>query len=185
MGTTDEIWETALSVNLTGPWRTASGDSAHDRTGWRFDHLHDIGCQQDHVLRVGPLHSVQVRVDRPDADPLRGADALLDPGQRHRPSAVDTPLGFNEHNVELFTGRPGATKADALPIFESLNLLPVGLLEPQDISYAALFLASDESRYVTGVEIWVDAGTANQPPGVPPIAYAEIAELRQALAAQG
>jgi hypothetical protein len=53
------------------------------------------------------------------------------------------------------------------------------LLEPRDISNAALFLASDEARYVTGVELSVDAGTAIQPPGVPPTTSAELAFLRQ------
>ena len=30
--------------------------------------------------------------------------------------------------------------------------------EPQDIAYAAVWLASDEARYVTGADIPVDAG---------------------------
>ncbi len=30
--------------------------------------------------------------------------------------------------------------------------------EPEDVAYAALFLASDESRFVTGAEQWVDGG---------------------------
>jgi NAD(P)-dependent dehydrogenase (short-subunit alcohol dehydrogenase family) len=43
--------------------------------------------------------------------------------------------------------------ADALT-----NLLPVGIVEPVDISNAILFLVSDEARYVTGVTFPVDAG---------------------------
>ena len=32
------------------------------------------------------------------------------------------------------------------------------MVEPRDISNAVLWLASDEARYVTGVELTVDAG---------------------------
>jgi NAD(P)-dependent dehydrogenase (short-subunit alcohol dehydrogenase family) len=42
------------------------------------------------------------------------------------------------------------------PIF--WNALPVKFVEPQDISNAVLYLASDESRYVTGLSLTVDAG---------------------------
>jgi NAD(P)-dependent dehydrogenase (short-subunit alcohol dehydrogenase family) len=38
------------------------------------------------------------------------------------------------------------------------DALPVESLEPRDISNAVLFLASDEARYVTGLEFTVDAG---------------------------
>jgi NAD(P)-dependent dehydrogenase (short-subunit alcohol dehydrogenase family) len=38
------------------------------------------------------------------------------------------------------------------------NLLPVEVLEPSDISDTVVFLASDASRYITGVTLPVDAG---------------------------
>jgi NAD(P)-dependent dehydrogenase (short-subunit alcohol dehydrogenase family) len=38
------------------------------------------------------------------------------------------------------------------------NSLPVDLVRSDDISDAVLFLASDESRYVTGLTMTVDAG---------------------------
>jgi NAD(P)-dependent dehydrogenase (short-subunit alcohol dehydrogenase family) len=34
----------------------------------------------------------------------------------------------------------------------------VELVEPEDISNAVLWLASDDAKYVTGVELSVDAG---------------------------
>ena len=40
-----------------------------------------------------------------------------------------------------------------------MNSLPVELVEPEDISNAVLFLASDEARYVTGLTMTVDAGS--------------------------
>jgi (+)-trans-carveol dehydrogenase len=48
--------------------------------------------------------------------------------------------------------------ADAAPVFEFTNSLPVPWVEPIDVSNSVLFLASDESRYVTGTELKVDAG---------------------------
>jgi NAD(P)-dependent dehydrogenase (short-subunit alcohol dehydrogenase family) len=43
-------------------------------------------------------------------------------------------------------------------LFQSLHTIPIPWVEPIDISNAVLFLASDESRYVTGLNLWVDAG---------------------------
>jgi NAD(P)-dependent dehydrogenase (short-subunit alcohol dehydrogenase family) len=37
-------------------------------------------------------------------------------------------------------------------------MLPLSWLEPIDVSNAVLFLASEESRYITGVALPVDAG---------------------------
>jgi NAD(P)-dependent dehydrogenase (short-subunit alcohol dehydrogenase family) len=39
------------------------------------------------------------------------------------------------------------------------HTLPVPWVEAVDISNAVLFLASDESRYITGVSLPVDAGS--------------------------
>jgi len=50
------------------------------------------------------------------------------------------------------------TQEQAAPAFQTLNALPVPWVEPIDISNALLFLASDEARYVTGLELKIDAG---------------------------
>lgn len=37
--------------------------------------------------------------------------------------------------------------------------IPMGVVgDPMDIAHASLFLASDEARYITGAELWVDGG---------------------------
>jgi NAD(P)-dependent dehydrogenase (short-subunit alcohol dehydrogenase family) len=36
--------------------------------------------------------------------------------------------------------------------------MPIGYVEPVDISNAVLYLASEEARYVTGLQLKVDAG---------------------------
>jgi NAD(P)-dependent dehydrogenase (short-subunit alcohol dehydrogenase family) len=42
------------------------------------------------------------------------------------------------------------------PVF--MNTMPVQMLEPIDISNAVVYLASDEARYVTGLQMKIDAG---------------------------
>jgi NAD(P)-dependent dehydrogenase (short-subunit alcohol dehydrogenase family) len=42
------------------------------------------------------------------------------------------------------------------------NALPVGMVEPEDISNAIAWLVSDDARYVTGVTLPVDAGFTNK-----------------------
>jgi NAD(P)-dependent dehydrogenase (short-subunit alcohol dehydrogenase family) len=50
------------------------------------------------------------------------------------------------------------TAEDAAEVLKARNLLPVPWVEPVDIANAAIFLASDEARYITGTQLVVDAG---------------------------
>lgn len=50
------------------------------------------------------------------------------------------------------------TRADAEPVFGVQQAMKVNFIEPVDISNAVLWLASEESRYVTGMQLRVDAG---------------------------
>jgi NAD(P)-dependent dehydrogenase (short-subunit alcohol dehydrogenase family) len=68
------------------------------------------------------------------------------------PTGVDTPMGTGLGGLEALIGRD----PNLGPIY--MNTLPVEIVEPRDISNAVLFLASDEARYVTGLEFTVDAG---------------------------
>lgn len=53
---------------------------------------------------------------------------------------------------------PNPTRADAEPVFGVQQAMKVNFVEPEDISNAVLWLASDESRFVTGMQLRVDAG---------------------------
>lgn len=50
------------------------------------------------------------------------------------------------------------TRADAEPAFGVQQAMRVPYIEPEDISNAVLWLASEESRFVTGMQLRVDAG---------------------------
>jgi (+)-trans-carveol dehydrogenase len=51
------------------------------------------------------------------------------------------------------------TAEDMAPICQMFHTLPIPWVDAEDISNAVLFFASDESRYVTGVTLPVDAGS--------------------------
>jgi len=75
------------------------------------------------------------------------------------PTNVNTDMLHNEGMYRSF--RPDLeqpTREDATPAFHVQQAMPVPWIEPVDISNAVLFLASDEARYVTGMQLRVDAG---------------------------
>jgi SDR family mycofactocin-dependent oxidoreductase len=51
------------------------------------------------------------------------------------------------------------TKEDALPAFPAQNAMPIPWIDPVDVSNAVVYLASDEARYVTGMQLRIDAGS--------------------------
>jgi SDR family mycofactocin-dependent oxidoreductase len=75
------------------------------------------------------------------------------------PGNIDTDMLQNEAMYRLF--RPDLehpAREDVQAAFGSMHQLPVNTLDPADISEAVLYLASDASRYVTGLQLKVDAG---------------------------
>jgi SDR family mycofactocin-dependent oxidoreductase len=86
------------------------------------------------------------------------------------PGNIDTDMLQNDAMYRQF--RPDLehpTREDAQPAFGSMHRLPVNTLDPVDISEAVLYLASDAARYVTGVQLKVEAGALLpiSTPGIP------------------
>jgi SDR family mycofactocin-dependent oxidoreductase len=76
------------------------------------------------------------------------------------PGTVDTALVNNQATYSLFApDLANPTREQAAERFSMLTLLPVPWVQPEDIAGAALYLASDDGRYVTGTTMSVDAGS--------------------------
>ena len=67
------------------------------------------------------------------------------------PTGVETPIIMNEACGRFMAENPDAAEM-------AVNLLPVSMLQPADVSDALLWLVSDHAKYVTGVTLPVDAG---------------------------
>lgn len=73
------------------------------------------------------------------------------------PTSVDTPMiNGEEHRRRMTSGSGSMDEQQAL--YRAGHLMPVGWIQPQDVANAVLWLLSDESRYVTGVNLPIDAG---------------------------
>ncbi|WP_099024977.1 mycofactocin-coupled SDR family oxidoreductase [Mycolicibacterium palauense] len=77
------------------------------------------------------------------------------------PTNVDTDM---LHNPAMYrTFRPDLsdpTREDAEVTFPFMQAMPIPYIDPADVSHAVVYLASDESRYVTGQQLFVDGGAS-------------------------
>ncbi|OHV41612.1 MULTISPECIES: mycofactocin-coupled SDR family oxidoreductase [Pseudofrankia] len=81
------------------------------------------------------------------------------------PTNVNTTLLHNDNVYRAF--RPdleNPTRADAELAFPVMQAMPIPYIEPEDVSALVVYLASDESRYMTGLNLRIDAGAMLKAP---------------------
>jgi (+)-trans-carveol dehydrogenase len=156
----DEIWDQMIAVNLTGVFKTIRAAlPSMIRRGTGGSIVVTSSCAG---LRPYPNH-VHYVASKYGVIGVTQAVALEVAHYRIRcnavaPAAVKTDLVVNPVLFSLFTGNPNATIEDATPVFKTLNLIDEPWVEPRDVSNAVLWLASDDSRYVTGIVLPIDLG---------------------------
>ena len=147
------VWQDTLDTNLTGVWNTMVVSVPHliaAGGGSIICTSSTAGIKGLPYLApyVAAKHGV-VGIARTMANELASHKIRVN---TVHPTGVDTPMGTGLGGLEALIGRD----PNLGPIY--MNTLPVETVEPRDISNAVLFLASDEARYVTGLEFTVDAG---------------------------
>ncbi|MGK8506612.1 mycofactocin-coupled SDR family oxidoreductase [Nocardia asiatica] len=158
----EQDWQTMIDINLAGVWKSVKagvphllaagrggsviltssvgGLKAYPNTGHYIAAKHGVvGLMRTFAVELGQ-HSIRVN--------------------SVHPTNVDTPMFMNKATMKLF--RPDLedpTPEDFKPVAQFMHVLPIGWVEPVDVSNAVLFLASDEARYITGLPMTVDGGS--------------------------
>jgi (+)-trans-carveol dehydrogenase len=162
----EQTWSDMIGTQLTGVWHTAKAAIPHLVAGERGGSItitasavtsRAVGNMVHYIATkngvVGIMHSLATEL----------APHFIRVNTIH-PTTVKSPMVVNDATFELFMpDKEKPTVSDFEDILEGMNLLPVPCIEPVDISNALVFLASDEARYITGVQLPVDAGWTVKP----------------------
>jgi len=153
----DRVWHEVLEVNLTGVWNTlrattntmvrfgnggaivlvsstaglkgfASGVAGYDAYAASKAGL--VGLMRGYALNLA-AHNIRVNTVHP--------------------TAVETMMTTNEEFVQLMQAM-----GDVASLYQ--NAMPVEMLQPGDVSDTITWLVSDQAKYITGVQLPVDAG---------------------------
>jgi (+)-trans-carveol dehydrogenase len=160
--TSEGDWTDMIDVNLGGVWKTVKAGVPHILEGRRGGSI--VLTSSVGGLKAYPHTGHYVAAKHGVVGLMRTFAVEL--GQHNirvnsvHPTNVNTPLFMNEGTMRLFRPdlqNPGPD--DMKVVAQMMHTLPIGWVEPEDISNAVLFLASDEARYITGVTLPIDAGS--------------------------
>ena len=145
MTETEAGWQKMISVNQTGvffgmkaaaPELLKSGNAA--------------------IVNISSLFGL---IGSPDALSYHATKAAV------RVMSKGTALEFAQQGIRVNTIFPGQIRTPILgDITEEQDAaikaaIPMGIVgDPMDIANGSLYLVSDEARYVTGAELWIDGG---------------------------
>lgn len=156
----DAEWDNMIDINLSGVFKTLRAVAPHmaERGSGRIVATASVVARQGsanigHYVAakwgvIGLVKSLAIEL----AEHGVTVNAVC-------PTSVDTPMIQNEAFRELFLpDQPGYTLADVERAYTELNPIPIPWVQPEDISDAVLFLASEEARMITGEALPVALG---------------------------
>jgi len=151
-----QVWSDVVDTVLTGTWNTMVATVPHLMANGEGS---IIATGSTSAIKGIPYGAPYVAAKHGVLGIARGTAIELAPYSIRvntvHPTGVETPMAI--YCAEEFERVVPAEKREAM-IATLSNLLPVDYVDAKDISEAVLYLASDESRYVTGLELKVDAG---------------------------
>jgi len=162
-----EQWDDVIGTNLTGVFHTLAASMPHLLAGRRGGSIIVIssGAAMINVPNLSDYVTTKTGV-------IGMAKSLANEVAHKQirvnviaPGTVNTPMvTANEPQFRLF--RPDLANPrieDCADGFTRMNPMGRPWLEPDEISRAVVFLASDDARWITGVVLPVDQGNVNRP----------------------
>lgn len=158
----DDDWQTMIDINMTGVWKTVKAAAPHLIASGPGGSV--ILTSSMAGLKAYPMMTQYVAAKHGVVGIMRSlavelAQHMIRVNSVH-PSHVNTPMVMNDATLSLF--RPDLENPrpdDIAPICQMFHTMPKPWVEVEDITNAVLFFASDDSRYVTGVQMPIDLGS--------------------------
>jgi glucose 1-dehydrogenase len=157
---TVEAWDLVMNVNLKGQFLSArEAVRAFKRQGVRKE----ISCSAGKILCVSSVHDIIPWAGHVNYAASKGGVMMM---------MKSIAQEVAPHRIRVNSISPGAVRTpinmDAWSTREAYNalmtLIPYKRIgEPADIGRAAVWLASDDSDYITGATIYVDGGMTLYP----------------------
>lgn len=138
-------WERMVAINQTGVFY-----------GMKAASPELVKAGNAAIVNISSLYGL---IGSPDAISYHASKAAV------RVMSKGAALEFVKQGVRVNTIFPGQIRT---PILGDITpeqdaaikaAIPMGIVgDPMDIAHGSLFLASDEARYITGAELWIDGG---------------------------
>ncbi len=145
-------WETLMSINVTGVFLC---------TKHVIPYMQKVSAGS--IINMSSIYGLVGAADLPPYHASKGAVRLM---------SKNDALMYAKDNIRVNSIHPGFIRT---PLVEALaeespggaaafmsqldSLHPIGHTgEPDDVAYGVLYLASDESKFVTGAELVIDGG---------------------------
>lgn len=152
--TSSAEWDRAMSVDLRGVYLCSK---------YIIPHMQAQG--KGSIINISSVHAFQsVNGDAPYAAAKGGVTALtrsmaIDHGPTIRVNAIAPGWVLTPLIQSIFDGYPDPA-AQRRAVEQRQVMKRIG--RPEDIGYAAAFLASDEADFITGTQLFVDGGLTAQ-----------------------
>jgi SDR family mycofactocin-dependent oxidoreductase len=152
-----KIWQTTVDVNLTGAWNTLEAVAPVLREAGKGGAI--VLTSSTQGLKYAANNDLSLTAYTASKHGVVGlmrcfAADLAPYGIRVNsvhPTGVVTPMVTNDVMTAYGAKHPRLGELMG-------NLLPIGAVDPEDVTEGVLYLVSDSGRYVTGVTLPVDAG---------------------------
>lgn len=162
-GQTIQSWSDTIDTDLVGVFNVVQASLPHLESGASIIATGSLAAQLGSSTKQGPggsAYSFAKQIVAHYVNDLANqlARKMIRVNAVH-PTNVNTDMLHNEGMYKVFRpDKESPTRAEAEAAFPAMQGMPVPYIEPQDVSNLIVFLAGDDSRYITGSQLRVDAG---------------------------